>query len=79
MSTERRSPTSPTLARRTEVSDSESPPSMPRWVKVLGAVTVIVILLAIVAMILAGGKHGPGRHLHGDHAAASQLASTFGA
>lgn len=61
------------------MSDSESPPGVPRWVKILGVVTVIVILLAIAAMILIGGKHGPGRHLHGDHAAASQLASTFGA
>ena len=78
MSAERRSPTPPALAE-TEVSDSESPPSVPRWVKILGVVTVIVILLAIAAMILIRGNHGPGRHLHGDHAAASQLASTFGA
>lgn len=79
MSTERRSPTPPTLARRTEVSDSESPPGVPRWVKVFGVVTVIVILLAIVVMILAGGKHGSGRHLHRAHAVVSQFASTFGA
>lgn len=77
MSTERRSPTPPTLARRTGGSDSESAPGVPRWVKVFGVVTVIVVLLAIVAMILAGGKHGPGRHLHGANAAASQLPSTF--
>lgn len=79
MSTERPSPTPPTLARQTEVSDSESPPGLPRWVKVFGVVTAIVILLAIVAMILVGGEHGPGRHLHGAHAVASQVASTFGA
>ena len=79
MSTERRSPVPPTLARRTEVLDSESPPGVPRWVKILGIVTTIVILLAIVAMILVGGEHGPGRHLHGAHAAASQVTATFGA
>ena len=79
MSTERRSPTPPTLARRTEGSDSESPPGVPRWVKVFGVVTVIVVLLAIVAMIFGGGKHGPGRHLHGARAETSHLASTLGA
>jgi len=52
----------------------ESPPPVPRWVKVLGIVAAMLILLAIGAMALVGGEHGPGRHLHGRHAAASGLA-----
>ena len=36
----------------------------PRWVKVVGAVSVVVVLLVAI-MLLAGGvpgDHGPGRH-----------------
>ena len=39
------------------------PPSTPRWVKVFGIITIVVIL--VVAIMLAtglGGPHGPGRH-----------------
>ena len=44
------------------------PPSAPRWVKV-AAIVAGVILAAILVMALAGGEHGPGRHLPGgsDH------------
>jgi hypothetical protein len=37
-----------------------SPPSMPRWVKVLGIMTLILVLL--VGIMLLTGEHGPGRH-----------------
>ena len=56
----------------TSAPADESPPGVPRWVKVFGASAGIVILLVVVAMILIGGRHGPGRHLHGDHAAVSE-------
>ena len=41
-------------------------PSTPRWVKVSGIVTILVVLLVLVVMLASGGGHGPGRHFgHG--------------
>ena len=37
----------------------------PRWVKVSGIVVIVVIVVAVAIMALAGGDHGPGRHLPG--------------
>jgi hypothetical protein len=34
---------------------------MPRWVKVL-AIVVVVLAVALVVSMLAGVEHGPGRH-----------------
>ena len=42
--------------------DRGSPPSTPRWVKVLGIVALVAILLLIIVMLIVGGEHGPGRH-----------------
>ena len=49
-------------------TDRESVTGTPRWVKVLGVVTLVVVLL-FVALLLAGGagRHGPGRHGPGRH------------
>ncbi|HEX9350241.1 MAG TPA: hypothetical protein VF877_03095 [Gaiellaceae bacterium] len=33
----------------------------PRWVKVLGIIALILVLLVVVLLI--GGNHGPGRHM----------------
>jgi hypothetical protein len=33
----------------------------PRWVKVLGII-IVVLLLLVGIMVLIGGEHGPGRH-----------------
>jgi hypothetical protein len=44
-----------------EPPDYESPPQMPRWVKVFGIVLILVIVLVAI-MLLTGGNHGPGRH-----------------
>lgn len=33
----------------------------PRWVKVFGAIALVVVLLVII-LFLAGGDHSPGRH-----------------
>ena len=44
--------------------DHGSPPSTPRWVKVLGIIVIVLVLL--IGVILAtgiGGEHGPGRHV----------------
>ena len=33
----------------------------PRWVKVTGIITLVLVVLVLIAL-LAGGNHGPGRH-----------------
>jgi hypothetical protein len=38
-------------------------PGTPRWVKIGAIVAVIVVLLVVLAMVLAGGEHGPMRHI----------------
>ena len=35
---------------------------MPRWVKVFLIVAIAVAALAVMAMLVVGGDHGPGRH-----------------
>jgi hypothetical protein len=42
--------------------DRESPPSMPRWVKIFGII-LIVLVLAVVAMHLTGINFGSLHHL----------------
>lgn len=42
--------------------DPGSPPSTPRWVKVFGIITLVLVLLLAI-MLISG--HGPGRHMHG--------------
>jgi hypothetical protein len=38
--------------------------STPRWVKVFGVVTIVLILLFVVVVVAGiGGHHGPSRHL----------------
>lgn len=38
----------------------------PRWVKVSGAIALVVLLLFVAAMLFGGGAgHGPGRHSGG--------------
>jgi hypothetical protein len=39
-------------------------PGAPRWVKVLGIVAIVLILLfAVVILTGIGGPHGPARHM----------------
>jgi hypothetical protein len=35
----------------------------PRWVKAFVITALGLALLVVVAMLLSGGRHGPGRHL----------------
>ena len=36
---------------------------VPRWVKAFVITALGLALLVVVAMLLSGGRHGPGRHL----------------
>jgi hypothetical protein len=38
-------------------------PGTPRWVKVSGIVTLVLVLLFVIVMVAGGGNHGPGRHM----------------
>jgi hypothetical protein len=42
--------------------EPEEVPGTPRWVKVFGAVALVVIVLFVVLLVAKGGEHGPGRH-----------------
>jgi hypothetical protein len=44
------------------LSDKPEYAPRPAWVKWLVIAAVVLLLVAVVAL-LAGGKHGPGRHL----------------
>lgn len=41
---------------------NDVPPGPPTWVKILGAIAVVLMLAVLAVMLLGGGKHGPGRH-----------------
>ena len=56
----------------------ESPPPVPRWVKVAAILGVVIVLLVVVILIVGGGDHGPGRHLGGDAAPSGQEQSQPG-
>ena len=38
----------------------------PRWVKVFGAISLVVVLLVVILLFTGGGGHGPSRHTGGD-------------
>ena len=44
------------------MDDQESPPGVPRWVKVSALLAVVVVVLAIAASFVLGIEHGPGLH-----------------
>lgn len=45
----------------------EQPPGMPAWGKYLLLGSVAAVVLTVLAVLLVGGDHGPGRH-GGSHA-----------
>ncbi len=59
------------MAEPPQTSESK-PPTTPRWVKVLGMITLVAVLLVVVMMVASGGQHGPSRHAPGGDAPASQ-------
>ena len=47
------------------MTDDQAPaghPGLPRWVKLLGVVAALVLVVLVVTMLLVGGQHGPGLH-----------------
>lgn len=52
-------PPSPDTDRR---MGGEGPPGLPRWVLISLIVLGVLVVVLVVAM-LAGGNHGPGRHM----------------
>jgi hypothetical protein len=46
--------------------DPAAAPSTPRWVKVSGGITLVLVLIVVVMLLVGGGSHGPGRHLPSD-------------
>jgi hypothetical protein len=43
-------------------SRSQGHPGTPRWVKMSALVVAVLVVALVIAMLLAGGEHGPGRH-----------------
>jgi hypothetical protein len=41
--------------------DREATDGTPRWVKVVGIIAVVLLLVLGIIMLI-GGEHGPGRH-----------------
>ena len=57
------SPPDPNSTRNTNTGsrlrpDPVAPPSMPRWVKILGAIVVILILAFVIVHLAGGGFSG---------------------
>ena len=49
--------------------DRRASPGTPRWVKVFGIITLIVLILFAILTVAGGSRHGPSRHMrHGDTA-----------
>lgn len=44
-------------------SERPGPPGMPAWVKLLVIAVLVVVVATVLAMVLLGGDHGPGRHM----------------
>ncbi|PAE36667.1 hypothetical protein [Bacillus sp. 7884-1] len=45
------------------MTNRETPPSTPRWVKVFGIIAIVLILLFVILKLTGiGGNHDPGRH-----------------
>lgn len=40
----------------------DTPPGVPRWVKISAIVVGVLVVLVVAVMIVSGGEHGPGRH-----------------
>lgn len=41
---------------------TDSPPGVPKWVKLLALGAALTVAVLVMAMLFAGGDHGPGMH-----------------
>ena len=48
---------------RSERRSTTSYPGTPHWVKVGGIVALLMLVLVVLVMVMAGGDHGPMRHI----------------
>jgi hypothetical protein len=76
------SPPSTSAAEETDsnpgrTSAAAAYPGTPRWVKLGGIIAVVVILLVVLIMAIAGGEHGPARHIPSGSGAALQIATAL--
>lgn len=69
---------SPPNSSAQERPASRSHPDVPRWAKVLVIAILVVIAVLIMAMLVVGGEHGPGRHTSVDHPSWSGAPSVHG-
>lgn len=42
--------------------EHDAHPGLPRWVKLSTVVIGMLLVILVLAMVLVGGEHGPGRH-----------------
>lgn len=54
------------MADRASDPDTDTHPGTPRWVKAVGIAAILVVLLVVVARVVGGNEHGPGRHAASD-------------
>ena len=57
-------------------SQPGSDEAMPTWVKVFGAVALVIVVVVLIAL-LSGGEHGPGRHTGSGTATATTVAGVL--
>ena len=50
------------MAQTNERPDRASPPATPRWVKVMGIIFIVLVLLVIVLHFTGYSPGGPGSH-----------------
>lgn len=54
--------TAPGEPTPTQPPPASGRPPTPRWVKVLGMLVLVVLLVLVVARLVGGAEHGPSRH-----------------
>jgi len=67
-------PSAPTAG---EGSDRGSITGTPRWVKLVGVIALVLVLLIGVMLLTGRGSHGPGRHAPSGDAGAKAPASSL--
>lgn len=46
--------------------DRGSTTGTPRWVKIVGTIVIVLVLLFVIMMFIGGGSHGPSQHAPSD-------------